>query len=240
MRRSRAAGGLPARRKLERGPKATKHVYALRGRVRCGYCQRRMEGSPRQTRIYYRCAARSIVPGSPVLAEHPKNVYLPEIAVLDQVNDWLSKLFNRKQRDDTVRRLLGAGADKPQTAGEHPARKRLTTAETKLRRLQDAIEAGANPAALVDAINRAQEECDAARMELERTPAARVIGLAEVEARVDQLAELAGGLRNALAEELREFYDAVNLDMLYNAEDRLVDVTIRPSGRGSERVRGGT
>jgi hypothetical protein len=83
LRRSRAAGGLPSRRKLERGPKATKHAYALRGRVRCGYCQRKMEGTPRETRIYYRCAARTIVPGSPLLAEHPENVYLPEAALLE-------------------------------------------------------------------------------------------------------------------------------------------------------------
>ena len=37
LRRSRAAGGLESRRKLERGPKAkTKRAYPLRGRVRCG------------------------------------------------------------------------------------------------------------------------------------------------------------------------------------------------------------
>jgi hypothetical protein len=59
LRRSRAAGGLASRRKLERGPKATKRPYPLRGRVRCGYCQRRMEGTPRKARIYYRCTTRS-------------------------------------------------------------------------------------------------------------------------------------------------------------------------------------
>lgn len=54
LRRSRAAGGLPARRRLERGPKATKRPYPLQGRVRCGYCSRRMEGTPRETRAYYK------------------------------------------------------------------------------------------------------------------------------------------------------------------------------------------
>ncbi|WP_229373464.1 recombinase family protein [Umezawaea beigongshangensis] len=65
LRRSRAAGGLAASRKLERGPKATKRPYPLRGRVRCAYCSRRMEGTPRKTRTYYRCSARTLVPGSP-------------------------------------------------------------------------------------------------------------------------------------------------------------------------------
>ncbi|MGH3982167.1 MAG: hypothetical protein ACRDST_05640 [Pseudonocardiaceae bacterium] len=36
------------------------------------------------------------------------------------------------------------------------AQKRLSEAETRLRRLQAAIEAGVDPAALVDAINEAQ------------------------------------------------------------------------------------
>ncbi|WP_353074037.1 hypothetical protein [Amycolatopsis carbonis] len=30
------------------------------------HCQRKMEGTPRGSRIYYRCAARTLVPGSPV------------------------------------------------------------------------------------------------------------------------------------------------------------------------------
>ncbi len=92
-RRSRAAGGLAQSRKLERGPKKAKRVYPLRGCVRCGICERRMEGTPRGDRTYYRCPARTIVPGSPVLARHPKNVYLPEQAVLDLLNEWIGRLF---------------------------------------------------------------------------------------------------------------------------------------------------
>jgi hypothetical protein len=71
LRRSRAAGGLDARAKLERGPKPTKRPYPLRGRVRCTYCGRRLEGTPRRNRTYYRCAARTLTPGSPVLYDHP-------------------------------------------------------------------------------------------------------------------------------------------------------------------------
>jgi hypothetical protein len=41
------------------------------------------------------------------------------------------------------------------------ARRRVKDAETRLRRLQEAIEAG--PAALVDAINRVHEDRDVAR-----------------------------------------------------------------------------
>lgn len=49
---------------------------------------RRMEGTPRGERIHYRCAARSIVPGSPIL-----DMYLPEAAVSDAINAWIRSVF---------------------------------------------------------------------------------------------------------------------------------------------------
>jgi Recombinase zinc beta ribbon domain len=99
LRRFRGASGP---QKLERGPRPTKQPYLFRGRIRCGFCLRRMEGSTRQTRTYYRCAARSIVPGAPALAHHPKNVYLPEAALVGPLNEWLAQLFNEDNLDRTV------------------------------------------------------------------------------------------------------------------------------------------
>ena len=98
LRRSRAAGGLDSRRKLERGAKATKWPYTLKGMVRCALCGRRMEGTPsrskNESRTYYRCAARSIAPGSAV--REPKNVYLAERAVIGPLNAWIGRLFDSR------------------------------------------------------------------------------------------------------------------------------------------------
>jgi hypothetical protein len=124
-RRSRAAGGLSARRKLERGPKHTKRTYLLRGRVRCGYCERRMEGTPRAERIYYRCAARSIVPGSPVLERHPRNVYQPGRAIVDPLNTWIGHLIRRRRACEHgwATRASGYGACKRQSKRAHARRR---------------------------------------------------------------------------------------------------------------------
>ncbi|WP_433293721.1 recombinase family protein [Pseudonocardia sp. CA-142604] len=176
MRRTKAAGGLEARRTLERGPRPTKRTYCLRGRVRCGYCRRRMEGTPRGERIYYRCAARSIVPGSPILETHPKNVYLPEAPVLEPINTWIGSVFDPARRDETVRRLLGVAPDQADDARTADAERAVAEAETKLRRLQAAIEAGADPAALIDPLNRAQEQLTAARLRCEQAPALHRLG----------------------------------------------------------------
>jgi DNA invertase Pin-like site-specific DNA recombinase len=239
-RRSRAAGGLAGSRKLERGPKATKRVYSLRGRVRCGLCERRMEGTPRAERTYYRCAARTIVPGSPLLKTHPKNVYLPERVVLDALNEWIGKLFTPEHRDNTVDRLLeSAGLTGAGSARATQAKKTAAEAGTKLRRLQDAIKAGVNPVALVDAINEAQAELEAARAEQAGQPDARTITRADVYAMIDYLANVGAALKRSDPAELQKLYEALSLEIIYHADQKAAEVTIRP-GRDSERVRGGT
>jgi hypothetical protein len=240
LRRSRAAGGLEARRKLERGPKATKRPYPLRGRVRCGYCRRRMEGTPRQGRTYYRCTARSLAPGSPVLNDHPKNIYLPERAVLAPINAWIGSLFDDERRATTVAQLAAADSSTSGSARIEQSRNRLGDAEKRLPRLQQAIEAGANPAALVDALNRAEEERQAARTDLDRIPAGRVLSHADVAVMIDELGDVGQALDRADPAGLEALYSALRLEMLYDASSKTVDVTIRPAGRGSARVRGGT
>jgi hypothetical protein len=98
-----------------------------------------------------------MVPGSPALDGHPKNVYLPEAAVLEQLNAWLGELFARKNRDGTVVALVASQGAARSDSREAP-KKRLDAAESRLRRLQAAIEAGVDPAALVEGINDAQAQ----------------------------------------------------------------------------------
>jgi hypothetical protein len=112
-----------------------------------------MEGTPRENRVYYRCAARSIVPGAPALATHLKNVYLPESAVVGPISEWIGSLFGPEHCGGTVRRLLSADANSHVSARGAAAAKAVADAERRLRRLQSAIEAGVDPAALVEPIN---------------------------------------------------------------------------------------
>lgn len=100
-----------------------------------------MDGAPRKSGTYYRCDARKLVPGSPVLATHPKNVYLPEAVVLNALNGWLGQAFGRENRDATVAALLASQGGLV-VDGRDAATKRLDAAEAKLRRLSAAIEAG--------------------------------------------------------------------------------------------------
>jgi hypothetical protein len=57
---------------------------------------------------------------------------------------------------------------------------------------------------------------------------------------VDGLGNVAELLDSADPSELAALYAALRLEMVYNAAAKIVGVSIRPTGRGSNRVRGGT
>jgi hypothetical protein len=118
---------------------------------------------------------------------------------------------------------------------------RLANAEAKLRRLQAAIEAGVEPAALVESINEAQAHRSALRAELGNVPADGLLSDAEIYARIDALVELGTGLSGASTDRLASFYTAVDLRVCYDHDSRTADVRIKPLMRvNSECVRGGT
>ncbi|MGH3905431.1 MAG: hypothetical protein ACRDTE_14765 [Pseudonocardiaceae bacterium] len=118
--------------------------------------------------------------------------------------------------------------------------KRLADAEARLHRFQTAIAAGVDPAALVESINQAQVQRAAAQAELDGAPAPTALTEADVYAMIDYLGDVGHALSQADPARLEELYAALRLDMTYDAEARVVDVTVRPGRRGSKRVRGGT
>jgi DNA invertase Pin-like site-specific DNA recombinase len=232
-RRSRS----PEPQKLERGATGAKQRYLFRGRIRCGYCHRRMEGAARKARIYYRCAARTIVPGSSALACHPKYVYLRETTVVGPLNRWLAELFNADNLDTTVASLCASQS----VDGRGVAiQQRLAAIEARIGRLQAAISAGVDPAALVEPINEAQAQRSAAQAELAHLSAPALLTTGDIHAMVMSLGDIAPVLDHAEPSLLAPVYEGLGLEMVYDAEAGAVTVTIQPARGVSARVRGGT
>ncbi|MFI6025087.1 recombinase family protein [Amycolatopsis magusensis] len=238
MRRSRAAGGMRGIAKLERERSASKHTYLLKGLMRCGICGRRMQAAAIRKGVYYRCIARTLAPGSPVLADHPKTVNLREDVVVPALHEWLGRLFHRDNVDDTVTKLVGSQGEQAGN-GREAAAKRLADAEARLRRHQAAIEAGVDPAAVVEAINAAQAEREAAKAELHNLPKRDVIGRAEVHAMIDSLGDVPAALEAARPNRLAQLYRDLRLEMRYEHEKEAVYVTASPRV-ANVCVRGGT
>lgn len=240
LRRSKGAGGLRTARKSERSARPTVRPYLFRGRIRCAICQRKMEASPRKHGMYYRCPARTLAPGSPVVESHPPAVYLREDPVRDGVNGWIGQLFARENVDSTVAALL-CSQDEGGSVARETIKARLTEAEAKLRRLQAAIEAGVEPAALVESINEAQAQRAALRAELAKAPAPSLRADAEIYAMIDSLGDVGAALASGDKTKIADLYTALGLRICYQHETGMADVMIQPATRvNSECVRGGT
>ncbi len=241
LRRSKSAGGLRTARKEERSDRVTVRSYPLRGRLRCSVCNRKMEASPRAHGLYYRCPARTLAPHSPVLAQHPAAVYVREAAICAPLNRWIATLFDAENYDRTVQALVESQGGSLADAQLDQARRRLADAEAKLRRHQAAIEAGVDPAAIVDAINQAQAERAAAGAELNARPAAQLLTRQDVEAMINSMEDVSEALTRADPQNLTALYEALRLQIVYDPASRAVDVIVQPRGRvNSARVRGGT
>jgi hypothetical protein len=178
--------------------------------LRCEICQRKMQGAVIRKGIYYRCIARTLAPGSPVFADHPKTVNLREDVVMPALHGWLCRVFGPDNVDETVTALVGSQEAQP-GIGREVVAKRLADAEARLRRHQAAIEAGVDPAAVVEAINAAQAERAAARAELEHRPAAATFGRAEVYAMLDSLGDVPRALNLRRPERVAQVYRDLRL-----------------------------
>jgi site-specific DNA recombinase len=70
----------------------TRRPYLFRGRIRCGYCERKMQGNWNNRQAYYRCR----FPQEYALVnelDHPKVVYLREAEILEPIDAWLATAF---------------------------------------------------------------------------------------------------------------------------------------------------
>jgi hypothetical protein len=81
---------------------------------------------------------------------------------------------------------------------------RIEGDDVRTRRLQAAIEAGADPAAQIDPLDRAQERVMAARLERDQVPSSQSLGRAEVEAMLDYVGDVGAALKRATPEKLAE------------------------------------
>ncbi|WP_233223135.1 recombinase family protein [Amycolatopsis sp. BJA-103] len=238
LRRSKASGGLVTARKAERGARSTARTYLLRGLIRCGVCHRKMQGATIRKGAYYRCTARTMAPGSAMLADHPKTVNLRESTVVEALNGWIGRLFAPDNVDQTVAALLDSAGGNTGTAHE-AARRRLSDAEARLRRFQEAIGAGVDPTAVVDAMNQAHAERVAAKAELDGAPASRRVTDGEIYAMIDSLGDVGAMLADAKPAGLARLYQRLNLELRYEPKELAIYAMTSP-GVDTACVRGGT
>ncbi|MER7010330.1 recombinase family protein [Saccharopolyspora sp. NPDC000359] len=126
-----------------RKPHRSKNPYVLKGVIYHASCQRRMQGQYNHERAYYRCRYMQEYALANKL-DHPRNVYIREIDILPELDDWLAGLFTDERIDDTISRLVTAAEQ--DTGGDtevvRSARRTVTDCKRKLEQYRHALDQG--------------------------------------------------------------------------------------------------
>jgi site-specific DNA recombinase len=160
----------------ERAGKQGARPYALRGRVRCTVCGRKMQPATIRNSVYYRCEFKNqeeaLYPG----LTHPRTVYLREDVLCQALDPWIARAFAPERLTATIEALTHASATasaaETRTPEQAQARQAIKDCERRLARYQAALEAGADPAVVTQWINEAQRDREAARKKVDALPAA--------------------------------------------------------------------
>lgn len=240
LRRKRAGMSNRSRSRLERTrPIRSSGIYLLRGRVYCSTCGRKMQGEVLGGVVYYRCRARSLAPGSTAKYEHPRTVNLRESYLIEPVDRWLATLFDRNNLDSTVAAFVEAQNDDGLDSRRHALRQRIGQAQTKIGRNLAAIEAGADPQAVVEALNSAQAEKAAAEAELKSLPGEGRLTETELRNLIESLGDIRAILAASAPDHKVELYDAFELQVRFANLEHRATVGASPFGV-STGVRRGT
>jgi site-specific DNA recombinase len=166
--RVQALIGARAWRHKPHKPTPTHRVYLLRKRLRCGICQRRLQGHWVHAQPYYRCSFPPEYQAANELA-HPRTVYLREADLLSHLDQWLARLFDPDQLDDTLNALEQASNDHADLAQQLAAvEEAIADAQHQLNQYRAALGAGADPTEVTAWINQATAAKAAAQAERAR------------------------------------------------------------------------
>jgi hypothetical protein len=188
--RARAGASRSGRRSPERTRVSVTPTYLFRGAIRHADCGRKMEGARRAHATFYRCAARTLIPGAQQLLDHPPTVYLREDQLARKVNSWIAGLFDPDHLESTVAALVGAQEADPAEAAQAVFRHRIRSAEEEMARPRRVLDAGWDPEQLTSQYNAAAAEKRAAQAGLDAVEVTERLTADEVRAMVAQLGDM--------------------------------------------------
>jgi site-specific DNA recombinase len=224
--------GAPARRG---------RAYVLRGRVRCGMCGRRMEGSHQKHKNWYRC--QYVSRRGPIAADitgHPRVLGVKEDTILDAVLDFLGRrIFGpdrlRLLRDELARATTASWKDHDTELERlhHEQRDVQRSLHRQTLRLEEHDDPGHPVVALA---TRRIEELSARRKAVEEAIAAlrakRPEGghPDEIAAMLDAIPDMRQALREANEGELIEVFDALDVCATYTKSTHQLELaaTVTP------------
>jgi DNA invertase Pin-like site-specific DNA recombinase len=230
----RAANGRTTIRK----PRRTRRPYLLRGLLRCGLCDRRMQGSWNHEQAYYRCRYPTEY-ALPRRAQHPRTVYVREAQIVPPLDDWIAGVFEPDRLEEACRTLAEAQEPAPEEDGRaEAARQTLADCDARLDRYREALEVGTDPAVVGRWISEVQAERRTAEEALRGRRPAAALTEGDIRAMVESIADLMSVLEAAEPAKKAALYESMGLALTYEPSKRRVLVEADLSGVRSVRVGG--
>ncbi len=228
--------GAPAKLVMSKRYPQRKHgragrLYVLRGRVRCGLCGRRMEGSHQKGRNWYRCqyvSRRGLAAAD--AAGHPRVLGIKEDVILDALRGFMAERVFGPERLALLAEELASSAgvaDREREAELGRLQAEAERIEQSLRRQALRLEEHDDPehpvvklaTQRIEELSGQEKSVAAALADLE---AARPAGPtpAEIEATLAAVPDLSGALADAGEEDLAELFDAFDVQVSYDKPAR--------------------
>ena len=213
----------------------------LAGRLSCGQCGRRMEGTWNHDRPYYRCQIHRDDPANH--RDHPATIYVREDSIVPHLDSWVGELFTDEHLDDTCAKLAAAAQpDTDQQAQRRQIRERIRKLDQELDSYRTIVSTEPEAAS---AVGKWIAETNQERRRLEallgRTPTTTLTA-EDIKALVASLQDITATLAAADPADKAKVYAEMGIDITYHQDGRVV-VESRPrvveSGVG-ERTRTST
>jgi site-specific DNA recombinase len=224
------------KRATTRAPAAGRE-YLLAGLVRCGICNRRMQGQWNHNQAYYRCRYRDDYAVDE--ATHPKSIYVKEKALLPGLDTWLASLFDDDHIDDTCQVLAGVSEADPEAEDREAAlRDAIRTCDKKLERYRSLLDEDGEVAIAAKWITETQKERRALEAQLGLQVPGGKMTTEQVKALVTALRDIVAVLADADPVGRAAVYNDFGVALTYTP-DGSVGVQAHPRGV-QVRVGGGT
>jgi site-specific DNA recombinase len=219
--RARMASPMPSEAK----PRATPHVYLLRGVLFCAHCGRRMQGAWRKNRAedssgrtLYRCAVRNTRAVPAELENHPKSLYVREDAILGPLDEWIAGLVTPQ--------ALADAHDLGDTGAQAGAiRSRLNEVDRKIASLVGALESGVSVPEIAEQINRRSMERAGLEAQLRQAQGADKVTTQEMRKALEDLGGIATLLPSADPTLRSKLYASLGVRLEYDHQLKRVRAT---------------
>lgn len=213
------------------------HDYMLKGMITCSSCGRKLVANVVRGRLQYRCRMKDEYPG----LDHPRSLSVREDQLLPTIDRWLAQLFDEDHIDETVSSLAKVESNDINTAEEMAARRTIKECDKRIANFETALgvtDDADTIAGFARQIERTRAERKNAELRLRRLTTGKGLTEEEIRTVVQSLADAVELLAAASPEDRRRVYEAAQLEVLYDHENRRAQLSVAPRVTGG--VGGGT